>query len=294
MTSKVANQTSHCPRASNNLESNTNRSQKLGARLAQQDPNSNFNLLRYFSLASLLVMTLAAVGVGYLSYVRARDALLRSTEAHAIDVAENISYQIQTDPGFGELRGDTLRLDYPDAQKTLSLMLPSRLYGLRLAKAKLFDTSGKVIFSTDPKDICDSDPNDEGFVDAKAHQVFSEYGSSSHDASEQELPPSFLETYVPLLAQTDSTAESTRPVIGVVEIYQGVTVLEAELRQAVLLSAVSVGGSMLLLYLALLLIVLRADRIIRNQTQAHGGKIWVESEPGTAVPLVLLCRKCAA
>jgi len=49
-----------------------------------QITNPRFDLWRYFSLASLLVFVIATVIVGILSYYRAREALLRSSEEYVL------------------------------------------------------------------------------------------------------------------------------------------------------------------------------------------------------------------
>jgi signal transduction histidine kinase len=229
--------------------------------------SSNFNLLRYFSLASLFAILLAALGVGAISYIRARDDLLQSSEGYAVNIAQNLSYQLQTDAAFSNLVNlGVTHLDMPEAQKTLGTIIPARIVGLKLAKLKIFDLAGKVAFSTDASDLGGVESDDEGFIVASSRRVFSQYGTASHDENVQKLPPSFIETYVPLFERT--TSDVTNPkIIGVVEIYQDVTELEAALRQAGILSAGSVALSMILLYFALLLVVLRADRIIRQQTR---------------------------
>ncbi|MGB8645058.1 MAG: HAMP domain-containing sensor histidine kinase [Anaerolineae bacterium] len=227
-----------------------------------------FNLLRYFSLASLVVVLLATIGVGYISYIQARDALRRNSEAYAGTIAQNLSYQLQTDPLFAEFQGaQSLNLNQPGARQALAAALPARLYGFGLAKVKLLALDGAVVFSTEPADVGATEDDDEGFIVAKRNEVFSMYGTTAHDAEKQTLPPSFIETYVPLLTIPVDSKQKGQ-VVGVLEIYQDVTALNAAITQTGVTSALSVAGSMLLLYLALFLIVVRADRVIVQQTQA--------------------------
>lgn len=227
-------------------------------------PNSRFNLLRYFSLASLVVFIITTVIVGVLSYVRARDALLLSSQEYAASIAENISFQLATDPVFDLKTTESgITLDAPDASKTLADLLPGRLYGLDLDKVSVFDLNGRIVFSTVPSDIGEVEAANKGIITARTGETFSEYGTIPQDQRQQNLPGAFIETYSPLYARMDSIAPQS--IVGVVEIYRDVTRLDNELTRSALIAAGTVGGAMLLLYLALLVIIRRADRILNQQ-----------------------------
>jgi signal transduction histidine kinase len=232
-----------------------------------QSATPSFNLWRYFSLASLIVLVIATVVVGFLSYFRAREALLRSSEDYAASIAQNLSFQLATDPVFQLQTTETgISLDAPNAPETLTQILPSRLFGLNLDKVIIFDGAGRIVFSTDASEIGEVEGENEGIALARSGQTFSEYGMIPQDQRPQNLPGSFIETYTPLFARMEGN--SPRNVVGVVEIYRDVTTLDSELTRSAFVAAGTVGGAMLLLYLALLLIIRRADVILSTQRHA--------------------------
>lgn len=223
-----------------------------------------FNLWRYFSLASLGVLVLTTIFVGLLTYVRAREALVRSSEDYAESIARNLSFQLATDPIFNLQTNETgITLDSPQTSRTLNAMLPARLFGLNLDKVVVFDLNGRVVFSTEPSDFGKTEADNEGIAMARTGQILSEYGVIPQDGRPQHLPGAFIETYAPLYARVDSIAPQN--IVGVVEIYRDVTRLDSELTRSAFVAAATVGGAMLLLYFALLLIMRRADRILSQQ-----------------------------
>lgn len=232
-----------------------------------QNTTPRFNLWRYFSLASLVALALATVIVGLLSYFRAREALLRSSEEYAASIAQNLSFQLATDPLFELQTNESgISLASPRTSQSLNEMLPGRLFGLKLDKVTVFDLQGRVVFSTAPNDIGKLEEVNEGIALARGGQIFSEYGNIPQDQRPQNLPGAFIETYAPLYARMDSIAPQN--IVGVVEIYRDVTTLDNELTSSAFFAAGAVGGAMLVLYLALLLIIRRADRILQAQRRA--------------------------
>lgn len=238
---------------------------RLANNIVTQNSLKRFNLVRFFSLASLIVFVIATVVVGLLSYYRSRDALLQSSEGYAASIAENLSYQLSTDPVF-HLQGtdSEMSLDSPEAPRTLAATLPIRLFGLNLDKVNIFDSAARVVFSTEASDLGGVEATNEGVRSAHDGHILSEYGTIPHDQRPQNLPGAFIETYVPLYARTTESPGAGN-IIGVVEIYRDVTALDQDLARSAYVAAGTVGGAMLVLYFALLLIVRRADRILKQQ-----------------------------
>ena len=226
-----------------------------------------FNLLRYFSIASLVVVVFTTVVVGVLSYTRARDALLQSSEEYAASIAENISYQLANDPELSVATAEgNVSLESPEAMTKMAVALPIHLYGFRIDKFKVFDAAARIVYSTEAGDTGKIESANEGIETARTGKTFSEYGSIPQDQSPQNLPGTFIESYAPLYAQ--GTRGGAQNIIGFVEIYRDVTALNAELTNSAITAAVTVGIAMLLLYVALLLIVRRADSILTQQRRA--------------------------
>ena len=210
------------------------------------------------------MLVITTIVVGLLSYVRAREALVRSSEEYAASIAQNLSFQLATDPIFNLQTNETgITLDSPQTSDSLNNILPGRLFGLNLDKVNVFDLNGRVVFSTIASDVGQVETANEGIEIARTGEIFSEYGSIPQDQRPQNLSGTFIETYAPLYARMDSIMPQN--IVGVVEIYRDVTTLDGELTRSAFVAAGTVGGAMLLLYLALLLIIRRADRILNQQ-----------------------------
>lgn len=226
-----------------------------------------FDLRRYFSLASLVVVLVTTLVVGFVSYARARDALIQSSEEFAANIAENLSYQLVNDPALRIVNSDgTVSLAAPQAAAMLAAALPTHMHGLRIDKFKVFDGNARIVYSTGQSDVGAVEAGNEGIATARQGEIFSEYGAIPQDLAKQNLPGAFIESYVPIYAQ--GSKNTPQDIIGFVEIYRDVSALNAELTRSAVIAAGTVGIAMLLMYLALLLIVRRADTILTQQRHA--------------------------
>jgi hypothetical protein len=230
-------------------------------------PSPRFDLRRYFSIASLIALLVATLVVGGSSYLRAREALLKSSEDYTASIARNLSDQIANDAALRfNTNAQTITLDAPHTPQLLAEALPARLYGLNLHKFKVFDLGGRVAYSTMAQDIGRVEGQNAGLASAHKGLVFSEYGDGPGDEDEARPSGSFIETYAPLYARAEGAIPPA--VVGVVEIYRDVTQLESDLTRSELTAAGVTAAVMLLLYIALLLIVGRANRILSEQRSA--------------------------
>lgn len=226
-----------------------------------------FDLRRYFSLASLVVVIIATLAVGFLAYNRSRDALQESSEEYAASIAENLSYQLSNTSELNIATSDgIMELASPEAMAKMAVAIPTHLHGLRIDKFKVFDAGARIVYSTEPGDVGEVEANNEGIQTARTGATFSEYGNIPSDQSPQKLPGSFIESYAPIFAQ--GTNGGAQNIIGFIETYRDVTALEAEMTRSTIIATATVSIAMLLLYVALLLIVRRADNILTEQRRA--------------------------
>ena len=126
---------------------------------------------------------------------------------------------------------------------------------------KVYDTNGLTVFSTDPRQIGQDKRTNAGFVRALAGAAASEITFRDHfDAWEGEIADrNIIATYVPVRIQ------AAAPVEAVMEVYSDVTPLVAKLERTQTQIVAGVIGALSLLYLLMLWMGGRSDRILREQ-----------------------------
>ncbi|MGE8170642.1 sensor histidine kinase [Pseudomonas putida] len=239
-------------------------------------PVSQFNLLRWFSLISLLIITAVAVGLGYVStrfVVRdsvQRDAMLTAQFIQAIAQAEVRHSQLPPGTTMGELLDP--RLDQQHLQFTPALAEATRsefldhvahLPDTLLANAYARDRT--IIWSTNPQLVgkrIESDGDlEHAFHSRKA--VSASYHKADEDREEQKFQRApqylFIENYIPLF---DSQGEQ---VLAMVEIYKEPQDLIRRIQRGYVLiwASTLVGG--VLIYFGLFWIVRRAAQLLSHQ-----------------------------
>lgn len=244
---------------------------------AQHDARpASFNLLRWFSLASLLIIGAVALGLGYVStgfvvnQSVERDALLTAQFIQSIGEAElrhahipaalTIGDVLDNQPhpelsGFDPLRQNAARDEFLDHLAQLPDLLLASVYGL----------DHKVLWSTNPAlmgvSIEDDDELDEAFemkvpVAASYHRIAEERPEQKLLREPEYL---FIENYIPLF-----NADRSK-VVAMVEIYKEPADLVARIRRGYLMIwlATLAGGA--LIYGGLYWIVRRAANLLRTQ-----------------------------
>jgi len=185
------------------------------------DPNGLMRLMSWVAAVSLLViLTLAGYGIH------------RVFTAHVIHNAE------ETAVGLSELlSGEGRLLLDKSGQLTLSAPNRERLdHRLRtlsapfdVVKIKIYDTKGKILYSTDPGIVGQIDGGNPRLAKALAGQVDSRLESRETVldlAEEQQFDVDVVETYVPIL--------DDHQIAGCFELYMDVTRYREEIRRGVL------------------------------------------------------------
>ncbi len=236
----------------------------------------SFNLLRWFSLASLLIIGAVALGLGYVStrfvvdQSVERDALLTAQFIQSIGEAELRHAHIPVSltigdvldaqdhpnlPGFSADAQNAARAEFLDHLSQLPDLLLASVYGL----------NRQVIWSTNPQlmgaHIEDDDELDEAFemkvpVAASYHRIAEERPEQKLLREPEYL---FIENYIPLF-----NADRSK-VVAMVEIYKEPADLVARIRLGYLMIwlATLFGGA--LIYGGLYWIVRRAAILLRTQ-----------------------------
>ncbi|MHA6160373.1 sensor histidine kinase [Pseudomonas sichuanensis] len=258
----------------------------------QAVPLREFNLLRWFSLVSLLIIASVAIGLGYAStrfVVRdsvERDAMLTAQFIQAMAQAEVRHSQLPPGVTMGELLDP--RLDQQHLQFTPQLAESTRVEFFDHVEhlpdtllANVYARDRTVIWSTNVqligKRIDEDDDLEHAFRSRKS--VSASYHKADDDREEQKFEREprhlFIENYIPLF---DSQGEQ---VLAMVEIYKEPQDLVRRIQRGYVLiwGSTLAGGA--LIYLGLFWIVRRAagmlhqqqDRLVASETYAALGEM---------------------
>ncbi|WP_133079455.1 ATP-binding protein [Pseudomonas sp. RL_5y_Pfl2_69] len=248
----------------------------------EADPNAQllkrgrFNLLRWFSLGSFLIIAAVALGLGHISTrflveeSIERDSILTAQFIQAIGAAEIRHASITPGRTMGEMLDPRQDNAYPDVPpetrataRTEFLDHVEHLPDLLLATVYALDRT--VVWSTNPElvgvRIENDDELDQSFEMKEA--VSTSYHQIDDERPEQRLlhEPDYLfvENYIPMFNADKSH------VIAMVEIYKEPTDLVARIQRGFksIWLATILGG--LVIYLALFWIVRRAARLLESQ-----------------------------
>lgn len=129
-----------------------------------------FQLLRYFSIASLISMVLAAIALGAFHQLFEKSHLLRFGESHNITLTQAFSGSYW--PQFRsfaraakQLDADALR-HHPDTAK-LNRSVREAVLNTPTVGVKIFLLDGRALFSTDTSQIGAQIGRDTGFLSAR-------------------------------------------------------------------------------------------------------------------------------
>lgn len=214
----------------------------------------NLNLSQRFMLASLVFLLGGMVGIGAWVQNQILSGVIRRTGATtALYVDSFVAPLVQELGESGELS--------PTKKDALSNVLSDTPMGNQIVAIRIWDTRGKLLYSTSPASIGRTFPMHEGLLRARLGEVVSEISQLDQDEN-KDLAVEYqqlLETYSPVwLSGTDR-------IIAVAEFYQLTTDLEAELAVLSRRSWLVVGSVILVVYLLLSGFVRKASDTIQHQ-----------------------------
>jgi len=228
---------------------------------------SPFRLLRHFSLASLVLISLATVGLSYVYRQLAMADLTRSGETHNATLTAVLANAIW--PEFGQfLRssaqrdGEALRAD-PEI-KRLDAAIRRQVQGTAVIKIKIYALNGRTLYSSEAEQIGEDKSRNAGFLMARDGGKASEITHRNKFSAFDEIVENrgVLSSYLPM-------RDAAGRVEGVFEVYDDITPLVELLDRAQLRVTLGAAAVLLFLYGALLFIVMRADSVIRAQHAAQ-------------------------
>lgn len=225
-----------------------------------------FRLVRHFTLTSLVFIVAAGTALGLYYREIAISRMLQQQESNNVNVTRVFANTLWQRHFSGLLKDSALRIS-PDLKllsqipeihrEVLALMRGSTTY-----KIKVYDLHGRTIYSSELAQIGEDKRNNPGFLGAlkgltRTELVHKEKFSAFEQVVENR---DLIQSYIPQYEDGSSTPA------GVFEIYSDATPFLAEIRETEIRLAFLIAGAMGALFSALYLIVYRADRIIRQQT----------------------------
>lgn len=240
----------------------------------------DFRLLRFFTTTSLVAFVVVAAMLGYVFRALSIGAMISSYESEHTNLAKVLANEmVSHDLGLffpsGEVKpGDDLKrlTQIPAMNKEVT----SLLKGTTIFKIKLYSMQGMTVYSTELKQIGEDKSKNAGVMAGLQGLTRSMLTHrNTFSAFEGEVQNrDLVESYVPLYDP------ATGMVAGVFEIYGDATQSLADIGQRQWYIVGAVIGLLSLLYLALFIIVKRAQDLIiqQNDERERAQQALSESE----------------
>ncbi|MBP0018811.1 MAG: GHKL domain-containing protein [Cyanobacteria bacterium SBLK] len=232
-----------------------------------QSKVNRFQLVRYFTIASLTAFSVVILILGEFYRQQSIKILIEKGEENNVTLAKSFSNTIWSEfsdfvDATSNLSDEELRT-HPETERLRQSIL-NQMEGLPVVKIKVFSLQGRTIFSTEAKQIGEDKSSYSGFIAARSGKLETKLGHRETFSAftEKIQDRQLLSSYVPIQRGIKNT-----DIEGVLELYSDVTPLYdkiAQLQRSVTLVCTLILG---ILYIALFLIIKRADRIIQTQHQ---------------------------
>lgn len=224
-----------------------------------------FRLVRHFTLTSLIFFLAVGSGLGLYYREMALSRMIRQQESNNVNLTRvfaNTLWKHQFAALLEESRTiPSQHLKSLSRIQEIHREVRDLMRGSSTYKIKVYDTAGRTIYSSEQSQIGEDKRNNPGFVGAlsgltKTELVHKEKFSAFEQVVENR---DLIQSYIPQFQ------DNTSKPVGVFEIYSDVTPLLAEIRETESRLAILIVGAMSTLFFALLLIVRRAEGIIKQQ-----------------------------
>ena len=233
-------------------------------RRAEARVTQPFKLVRYFSITSAVAFLAAVILLAALYHWTSEKDLVRLAEIETVELGQTVSNS--TWPQIAKLMERTATLDADTLRsRTETLQIHDALekvtMGLPVLKIKIYDLSGRTIYSTAAKEIGENRNGNAGFISAakklKPVSKLSRKGSITAFSGVL-FNRDVVETYVPVYGPTGAVA-------AVFELYNDVSRTVGGVNRTLRRLVISLVAAFIFLYGALYLIVRRGDRILQFQ-----------------------------
>ena len=239
----------------------------LGKKTARSSPT--FELVRHFSAASFVsVVTAMVLATMALSLFYHRLAL---SDLAAMGERQNVALtQAFLNSLLPQLRGFLAAADrlsdgelraHPQTAR-LHQAVVAQMQGVSVVKVKVYDLKGRTVFSTEAKQIGEDKKSNAGFLAARSGEVISEISHRDKFSAFEGVIENrdLISSYIPVRGGPASLR-----VEAVFELYQDVTPLLNGIEQTQWLLTLGLIVVLGCLYLVLMFVVRRADKIMKHQ-----------------------------
>lgn len=191
-----------------------------------------FPLTRYFLITGLIVMGGATALTTWLTVAEVREELTTNAAEYAREIVDNLFHQIEEE-FLQPLAATGGSYSFEDKEQVAALreVVERSIHGHNVRKLYFFDPDGIILFSTQAEHVGFPIPPDNShFMEALGGEVswVLKRRNDPLDISGSRTGEQLLETYVPVRSRFSESQE----VGGVIEIYQGVTELNRDLRKS--------------------------------------------------------------
>jgi signal transduction histidine kinase/ActR/RegA family two-component response regulator len=227
----------------------------------------DFSVCRYFSVASLIGIIIAALVFMYFFRIASIQDLVDGGEEENIAITRALVNNIW--PDFEPFMKQASSMDAEDLaahavyQKTYDNTLKS-IKGLPILKVKIFNLSGKTVFSTDQSQLGVQKPADyPGSMSAKSGEIITKIKlREKFEAVQGELSNRrVVSSYLPIYDQKSNRIR------GVFEVYYDVTDSYGQLERNQMLAFFGIFATFSVLYLILFIVSKKADNLINKQAK---------------------------
>ncbi len=222
-----------------------------------------FNLTRYYSIASLVCIIIAAAILGMFNRHQSIESLMQMAENRNVALTRVFGNALW--PHFAPLlnHGSAGKPNDPSNPEITGLRrkVVALMKDTSAVKVKVYNLEGLTVFSTEAKQIGESKHANAGFLAAANGRVASELTHrNKFSAFDGEIESrDLLSSYIPFVPENSNQVE------GVFELYTDITPFLAQVKRTQWLVILTVTGVLSLLYSLLYLVVRRAKLIISDQ-----------------------------
>jgi len=221
-------------------------------------------IFRYSSFVALVAVVAVVVALSWFYRRLAFEALIENETRSNVALTKAFANSIWPSyRGFVKYAPKLSRKDLAERREIRHLQQDLKLLarGLDVVKVKLYDAHGLTVFSSDPRQIGEDRSDNPGFLGAKRGTPESEITfRAQFDAWEGVISDrNLIATYVPVRSSDAAQVEA------VMEVYSDVTGLVAKMERTQRHIVIGVASALSTLYLLMLWIARRSDRILREQ-----------------------------
>ncbi len=233
--------------------------------------SERFNLRRYFSVFSVLIILLLTIILSGFVYWSQKKSLTNYSISMTEIFAEQLTRRINDDFIDANLKeyGYLNMVVKSPMHQVMDNISAKILYDYsEIIKFKIFNLGGKIIYSTDSKDIGVMSNHEKlrsalsGIPDSKLTKRKTELWEDTSEKGKW-YEVDLLEVYVPIYSNIDSPSKDQ--IIGAFEIYKDISPLYSLMKQEFYKIPIMLMFAMSALYLFLQIVVKNANRIINKQ-----------------------------